>query len=159
MSVDERPRSPEPAWNVGPVATLIASAVAALAAVVAYWVGADMQVFGGLCAASFLLAGIGLVWWTRWAMPDELATDEREELASSDQERAELVATFARGSAGDQPSSAAHRFGGGRGRRLYRAGGVAPALARPGAGAGPAPHGLAGLAPGCHRGREPRKAR
>jgi ubiquinol-cytochrome c reductase iron-sulfur subunit len=92
---------PEPrgtARTLEPAVVMLAAAIAALAALVAYWLQAGTQVFGGLCAASLLLAGIGLVWWARWAMPDELATDEREELASSPEERAELAATFTRGS-------------------------------------------------------------
>ena len=87
----------EPGWNAGPVGALLGAAVVALAATVAYWAGADTQLFGGLAAVSLLLAGIGLVWWAKWAMPDEEESEEREELASSAEERAEFSATFVRG--------------------------------------------------------------
>jgi len=83
--------------SLGPAAVMLAAAITALAALVAFWMQADTQVFGGLCAASLLLAGIGLVCWARHAMPDELATDEREDLASTAAERAELAATLASG--------------------------------------------------------------
>jgi quinol---cytochrome c reductase iron-sulfur subunit len=87
----------EPGWNAGPVGALLGAAVVALAATVAYWAGADTQLFGGLAAVSLLLAGIGLVWWAKWAMPDDEESEEREELASSAEERAEFSATFVRG--------------------------------------------------------------
>lgn len=97
MSDPQSPRPPEPGWNVGPVSTLLMSAVAALGATVAYWLGADTQLLGGLSAVSLLLAGVGLVWWGMWAMPDEVVTDEREEIASSAEDRAAFVEAFVRG--------------------------------------------------------------
>lgn len=84
--------------SIGPLLVLFAAALTAVAALVAFWIGADTQWFGGLLAASLLLFGIGLVWWARWAMPDELDSDEREELASTAEDRAELADTFTRGS-------------------------------------------------------------
>jgi ubiquinol-cytochrome c reductase iron-sulfur subunit len=83
--------------TLAPVLTLVAAAIAAVAAVVAYWSGASTQVFGGLCALSLLLSGAGLAWWAAWGMPDELATEERGELASTPEERAEFASTFTRG--------------------------------------------------------------
>ncbi len=72
-------------------------AVAAVGAVVAYWTDARIQIFGGLVALSLFLGGAGLVSWARSAMPDELAVGEREELASSPEERAQFVEAFVSG--------------------------------------------------------------
>lgn len=96
MTMDRDPRREGAA--LGPSVAMGAAAIAAVAALVAFWAQADTQVFGATCAASLLAFGVGLVWWARRAMPDEVATDVREELASSPEERAELAATFARGS-------------------------------------------------------------
>jgi len=98
MSFERPPAVPEPTWNPGPFLALAAAAVSGLAATVAYWLGADAPLLGGLAALSLLLGGIGLVWWAKWAMPDEEASEERGELASSAADRAELAATFTRGS-------------------------------------------------------------
>jgi quinol---cytochrome c reductase iron-sulfur subunit len=84
-------RAFEPVW------ALLGAAISAVAAVAAFWLGADIQLFGGLSALSLLLAGLGLAWWADWGMPDELVTEPREELASTPQDRAEFAATFARG--------------------------------------------------------------
>lgn len=86
-----------PGWTHGPVATLFLAAVSGIAAVVAYWLGAGGPLLGGLAALSLLLTGIGLVWWVKWAMPAEVVTDEREEIASSPEERAAFAEDFVRG--------------------------------------------------------------
>jgi ubiquinol-cytochrome c reductase iron-sulfur subunit len=91
------PDAPASRRTLAPVLTLLAAAIAAIAAVVAYWSGASTQVFGGLCALSLLLSGTGLAWWAAWGMPDELATEERGELTSTPEERAEFAQTFVRG--------------------------------------------------------------
>jgi quinol---cytochrome c reductase iron-sulfur subunit len=97
MTPGLEPQMPASRRSLAPVLTLVAAAVVAVAAVVAYWAGADTQVFGGLCALSLLLSGAGLAWWAAWGMPDELATEERGELASTPEERAEFATTFVQG--------------------------------------------------------------
>ncbi len=97
MSVDRPPAVPEPPWNPGPFVILLAAATAGLVATIAFWIGVDGTIFGSMWALSLLLGGIGLVWWSRSAMPDEDAIEERGDLASSADDRAELAATFAGG--------------------------------------------------------------
>ena len=71
--------------------------VAAVGAVVAFWLNASAQVFGGLIALSLVAGGAGLVAWAHGAMPDNPAVGEREPLASSVEERAAFVESFVAG--------------------------------------------------------------
>lgn len=82
-------------WRVTPV--ILLAAAAAIAATVAYWVDADAPVFGGFGALALLAAGAGLIRWSHTSMPDDPALGPRETLASSQDERSEIVATFVRG--------------------------------------------------------------
>lgn len=98
MSTDQdRPIHGEPQWNHGPIIAMLLAAASALSAAVAYWLEVDGTVFGGLAALSLLFGGIGLVWWVKWAMPEEVVTDDRGTIASSEAERAAFVEDFVRG--------------------------------------------------------------
>ncbi len=77
---------------IGPEAFLIVGTIATIGAVIAFWAGSNTQIFGGLVALALLATGLGLIWWARRGMPDEVATEERETIESSDEERAEVVA-------------------------------------------------------------------
>ena len=70
--------------------------VAAVGAVVAFWLNASAQVFGGLIALSLVAGDAG---WrgAHGAMPDNPAVGEREPLASSVEERAAFVESFVAG--------------------------------------------------------------
>jgi ubiquinol-cytochrome c reductase iron-sulfur subunit len=68
--------------------------LAAVGAVIAFWLNASTQIFGGLIALSLVAGGAGLVAWAHGAMPDEPAVGEREPLASSAEERAAFVESF-----------------------------------------------------------------
>lgn len=97
MTPKPKQKAPLVDRSIASLLALLTAAVAAIAAVVAYWLGASTQVFGGFCALSLLLAGVGLASWASWGMPDELVTEERGELASTVEDRAEFAGTFARG--------------------------------------------------------------
>jgi ubiquinol-cytochrome c reductase iron-sulfur subunit len=73
------------------------AAICSVAAVVAYWAGANTQWFGGIVAFGLIAAGVGLVGWARNAMPDEPAVGEREPLESSEEERRAFVEAFVHG--------------------------------------------------------------
>jgi ubiquinol-cytochrome c reductase iron-sulfur subunit len=76
---------------------MLVAALASVAALIAYWGGANIQWFGGLIALALVAAGFGLVAWAQNAMPDEVAVDEREVLESSPEERAAFAADLTEG--------------------------------------------------------------
>lgn len=74
--------------------------VAALAAVglgVVYWQGGQTQLEGLMLAVATGGIGVGVVVWAKRFMPDEEVTEEREPLASSEEEIAELWTVFEHG--------------------------------------------------------------
>lgn len=77
---------------IGPEAFLIVGTLATVGAVIAFWVGSSTQLFGGLVALALVSTGLGLIWWARRGMPDEVAIEDRGVLESSDEERAAVVA-------------------------------------------------------------------
>lgn len=84
-------------WKTTPMVLLVVAAASAVAASVAYWEGADTQVFGGLGALALLAAGAGIIGWSHTSMPDEPAVGSRGTVASSEEDRSEFVATLVRG--------------------------------------------------------------
>ena len=84
-------------WRFGAVGAMVVAALAAIAALVEYWGGANIQWFGGTLALALVAAGVGLVGWTRTAMPDAPVIDVREPLESSSEERQAFVAAFTEG--------------------------------------------------------------
>lgn len=93
---DERKEARSPSTWLG-LTLISAGSAAAIGAVVAYWADASTQVFGGLMALALFCGGAGLVAWAHSAMPDETAIGEREELASSPEDRAQFVEAFVSG--------------------------------------------------------------
>jgi ubiquinol-cytochrome c reductase iron-sulfur subunit len=77
---------------IGPEAFLIVGTLATIGAVIAFWAGGGTQLFGGLVALALVSTGLGLIWWARRGMPDEMATEDRGVLESTDEERAAVVA-------------------------------------------------------------------
>lgn len=82
---------------IGPELFLIVATLAMIGSVVAYWTGGGNQLFGGLVALGLASAGVGLIWWARTGMPDEVAVDERGEIASAQEDRTEVISEFTHG--------------------------------------------------------------
>lgn len=117
----------------GPVAATVVAAGAAVGTTVAYWAGGDPRFFGGLGALSLLALGIGLVSWSRAAMPDEVVSGPRGQLSSSEEDRAQFVTEFVRG----EESIGRRKLLGGL--LLTVAAGLAAAMASMSRSLGPAP--------------------
>jgi ubiquinol-cytochrome c reductase iron-sulfur subunit len=83
--------------QVAPFVALVISAVASVAAAVAYWADANTQWFGGILALALIAAGAGLVGWARAAMPDQTVVGEREPLESTPEEREAFVSALVEG--------------------------------------------------------------
>jgi ubiquinol-cytochrome c reductase iron-sulfur subunit len=78
-------------------ACFFASAAAAIALSVVYWRGGQPQLEGTFLAVAFGALGIGFVVWAHHLLPSRPHTEERPPLATSPEERAELVEDLERG--------------------------------------------------------------
>lgn len=99
MSPDPGP-DPRPSSTSAEALAAACFGVAALAAVglaVVYWQGGQTQLEGVMLAVATGGIGVGIVVWAKRFMPDEEVTEEREPLASSEEEIAELWTVFEHG--------------------------------------------------------------
>lgn len=78
-------------------ACFLAAALAAIGLGVVYWQGGQTQLEGLMLAVATGGIGVGIVVWAKRFMPDEEVTEEREPLASSEEEIAELRSAFEHG--------------------------------------------------------------
>ncbi len=83
--------------ELGTAACFGVSMVAALALAVVYWNGGQPQAEGVLLALSLGGIGLGIVLWAKHFMPDQEVEEEREPLASTEEEVAAFVHDFQAG--------------------------------------------------------------
>jgi ubiquinol-cytochrome c reductase iron-sulfur subunit len=76
------------------------STVAAIVLAVVYWRGGQPQLEGVCLAVVTGGIGAGIVVWAKGAMPDDVVTEERGRLASSDEDVAAFTADFQAGAGG-----------------------------------------------------------
>ena len=77
----------------------VVAIVAGLALSVVYWRGGQVQLEGIFLALALGGIGAGIVVWAKAFMPDEEVTEERESVASSEEEVAAFTSTFEKGEA------------------------------------------------------------
>jgi ubiquinol-cytochrome c reductase iron-sulfur subunit len=75
----------------------LASTVAGIGLAVVYWRGGQPQLEGSLLAVALGALGAGLVVWAHHLLPSDLKTEQREQLATTSEDRAEFVEDFDRG--------------------------------------------------------------
>jgi ubiquinol-cytochrome c reductase iron-sulfur subunit len=83
--------------ELGAAACFGVSMVAALALAVVYWNGGHAQAEGVLLAVALGGIGVGIVLWAKHFMPNDEVEEEREPLASSEEEIADFVHDFEAG--------------------------------------------------------------
>jgi ubiquinol-cytochrome c reductase iron-sulfur subunit len=97
----DEPRDPTAANGAGAelvvAACFLLSTLAAIALAVVYWRGGNTQAEGILLALVTGGIGAGIVIWAKEAMPREEVTEERESVASTEEEVALLAADFEAG--------------------------------------------------------------
>jgi len=76
-----------------PTASFAVAFLAAIGLAVVYWTGGDTRLEGVMFALAFGGIGVGIVTMASAWLPDELVTEDRGQLASDDEERAETRAT------------------------------------------------------------------
>lgn len=91
------PRTERTSPEVVAALCFLAAAAAAVGLGVVYWQGGQTQLEGLLLAVATGGIGLGVVIWAKRFMPDEEVTEEREPLASSDEDIAEFRRVFEHG--------------------------------------------------------------
>ena len=78
-------------------ASFVVAILASIALAVVYWEGGQPQAEGVLLALALGGIGVGIVLWAKHFMPGDEVTEEREPLASSEEDVAAFTADFAAG--------------------------------------------------------------
>lgn len=91
------PRTERTSPEVVAALCFLAAAAAAIGLGVVYWQGGQTQLEGLLLAVATGGIGLGVVIWAKRFMPDEAVTEEREPLASSEEDIAEFRQVFEHG--------------------------------------------------------------
>lgn len=86
-----------PSAEVLAAVCFLAATAAAIGLGVVYWQGGQTQLEGVLLAVTTGGIGLGIVIWAKRYMPDDVVTEEREPLASSEEDVAELRRVFEHG--------------------------------------------------------------
>lgn len=81
------------------VLALVVAVLAAVGLSFAYWLSLSTQFIGGFLALALFAAASGLVLWNRGYMRPDIASGEREPLASSEEQWSELTRDIAAGAA------------------------------------------------------------
>lgn len=92
---DHRPARTSP--EIVAALCFLAAAAAAIGLGVVYWQGGQTQLEGLLLAVATGGIGLGIVIWAKRFMPDEEVTEEREPLASTEEDIAEFRQVFEHG--------------------------------------------------------------
>ena len=92
-----RPRGDAPTAEAVAAACFLVAAIAAIGLGVVYWQGGQTQLEGMMLAVATGGIGVGAIVWAKRFMPDEEVTEEREPLASSQEDIDELSSVFQHG--------------------------------------------------------------